>query len=205
MTRALPLVGIVLFYVIAGFWRPWLQRRRTGSSGNCMFRSADLASWVRDAGAVLVFTLLLAQAIVAAGWPALLSRLIAPPGPAGTLVYAAGAVLLFAGLVLLVTAQLQLGASWRIGIEAGASPGLVTDRLYAYSRNPIFLGLLMLVAGYALMLPTVLSLVILVALYVGIRQQVGAEEAYLVATYGDAYRAYAGRVGRFVPGVGKLT
>jgi protein-S-isoprenylcysteine O-methyltransferase Ste14 len=205
VTRALPLVGIVLFYAIAGFWRPWLQRRRTGSSGNFMFRSAGLASWLRDAGAVLVFTLLLAQAVVAVGWPASLSPLIAPASPSGTLLYWVGAVLLFAGLALLVTAQLHLGASWRIGIEAGASPGLVTDRLYAYSRNPIFLGMLMLVAGYALMLPTVLSLVILVALYVGIRQQVSAEEAYLIATYADAYRAYARRVGRFVPGVGKLT
>jgi protein-S-isoprenylcysteine O-methyltransferase Ste14 len=29
-------------------------------------------------------------------------------------------------------------------------------------------------------------------------------KAYLSRTYGDAYRAYASRVGRFVPGTGKL-
>jgi protein-S-isoprenylcysteine O-methyltransferase Ste14 len=201
--RALPLIGLVLFYAIAGFWRPWLQRRRYGTSANFMFRSGGWATRLRDAGAVVVFTLLLGQAIVAAGWPARLSPLVAPPSRAGMLLAAAGAVLLFAGLILLVTAQLHLGASWRIGIEAGARPGLVTDRLYAFSRNPIFLGMLVLVAGYAMMLPTVLSLVVLVALYLGIRQQVAAEEAYLVATYGEAYRAYAARVGRFVPGIGK--
>ena len=39
------------------------------------------------------------------------------------------------GLVLMVTAQLHLGASWRIGIEAGARPGLVTGGLYAVSRD----------------------------------------------------------------------
>jgi protein-S-isoprenylcysteine O-methyltransferase Ste14 len=30
------------------------------------------------------------------------------------------------------------------------------------------------------------------------------EEAYLIRTYGDAYRAYARQVGRFVPGLGTL-
>ena len=99
--------------------------------------------------------------------------------------------------------QLHLGASWRIGIEAGARPGLVTHGLYRVSRNPIYLGLIVFVTGYALTLPTVLSFVLLIALYLGIRQQVAAEEAYLVATYGEAFRDYARRVGRFLPGVGK--
>jgi protein-S-isoprenylcysteine O-methyltransferase Ste14 len=122
---------------------------------------------------------------------------------AGALLYGAGAVLMVAGVILLVTGQLHLGASWRIGIEAGAKPGLVTDGIYRHSRNPIFLALLTFVAGYALMLPTILSFVLLVGMYVGIRYQVAAEEAYLSETYGEAYRDYAGRVGRFVPGIGK--
>jgi protein-S-isoprenylcysteine O-methyltransferase Ste14 len=41
--------------------------------------------------------------------------------------------------------------------------------------------------------------------FIGIRQQIMLEEAYLTRTYGDAYRDYARRVGRFVPGIGKLT
>ena len=30
------------------------------------------------------------------------------------------------------------------------------------------------------------------------------EEPYLTAVHGDAYRDYAGRVGRFLPGVGRI-
>jgi protein-S-isoprenylcysteine O-methyltransferase Ste14 len=203
MTRSLPLIGVLILFALAGGWRPWLQRRRTGSSGICMFRSGGVGQRLRDAGAVLVFTLMLVQAVAAAtGWPYALSPLIARDGP-GILLYGAGAVLMVAGVILLVTGQLHLGASWRIGIEAGAKPGLVTDGIYRHSRNPIFLALLMFVAGYALMLPTILSFVLLVGMYVGIRQQVAAEEAYLSETYGKAYRDYAGRVGRFVPGIGK--
>jgi len=203
MMRTLPLVAILLLFVIAGGWRPWLQYRRHGSSGILLFRSGGLGNRLRDAGAVLVFTLLLGQAVVAAAWPENLSPLIAHDSLAGLLLYGAGSLLMFAGLMLLVTGQLHLGASWRIGIEAGARPGLVTHGLYRVSRNPIFLGLLVFVTGYALTLPTVLSFVLLIALYLGIRQQVAAEEAYLAATYGEAFRDYARRVGRFLPGVGK--
>jgi protein-S-isoprenylcysteine O-methyltransferase Ste14 len=202
--RSLPLIGLLLLFVIAGAWRPWLQYRRHGSWGFCLFRSGGLANQLRDAGTVVVFTLLLAQAVAAARWPDSLSPLVARASSTGLVLYGAGAPIMFAGLSLLVAGQLHLGASWRIGIEAGARPGLVTDGLYRVCRNPIFLGLLIFVTGYALMLPTALSLVLLVGFYLGIRHQVAAEEAYLVDSYGAAYRDYARRTGRFVPWIGRL-
>src|SRR5262245_1119872 len=201
--RYVPLVLTLTLFAIAGGWRPWLQHRRTGSSGLLLFRSGGRMQTLRDAGAVVLFTLLLAQAIVAAAAPARLAVLVARDSVAGLLLCGAGVVLMAAGIVVLVIGQLHLGASWRIGIEAGAAPGLVTRGIYRVSRNPIFLGLILFVAGSALALPTILSFVLLVALYLGLRQQIAAEESYLVATYGEPYRAYAARVGRFVPGVGK--
>jgi protein-S-isoprenylcysteine O-methyltransferase Ste14 len=50
----------------------------------------------------------------------------------------------------------------------------------------------------------VLSAIVLVCAYIGMRAQIAGEEAYLLATYGDAFRDYARRVGRLLPGVGKL-
>ena len=64
--------------------------------------------------------------------------------------------------------------------------------------------MLITLAGYALLIPTPLSLVVFAGAFVGIRRQVFAEEAYLIRTYGDAFRAYASRVGRFLPGIGRL-
>lgn len=116
----------------------------------------------------------------------------------------AGTVLLFGGIALLVAAQLNLGASWRIGIEEGARPGLITNGLYRFCRNPIFLAILIMLTGYTLLLPTSLSIALLIGAFIGIRQQVLTEEAYLSRTYGDAFHAYARHVGRFVPGIGKL-
>jgi len=115
-----------------------------------------------------------------------------------------GAEVLFGGFVLTIMGQINLGSSWRVGIEEGARPGLVTTGLYSFCRNPVFLGIFVTLIGYTVLLLTWLSLVMLVGALVGIRQQAVEEEAYLLRAYGDEYRAYAGRVGRFLPGVGRL-
>lgn len=197
--RLLPLVGILCLFGIAACWRPWLQSRRYGSPGIVLFRSGRRGQNLRDGLSILLFLLLVGQAIMAAGWPESLSSLGAiyqlEPGPLQVI----GAVLLFGGTALLVIAQLRLGASWRIGIDERASPGLVTDGFYRFCRNPIFVAMLITLIGYALLLPTWLSLVLLLGAFVGIRQQVLEEEAYLLRTYGDAYREYARRVGRWLP------
>jgi protein-S-isoprenylcysteine O-methyltransferase Ste14 len=150
--------------------------------------------------------LLIWRAAAVAVWPDWLARrtlLAGPAVPAADILGPIGAVLLVAGLALMVTAQLDLDASWRVGIDPAARPGLVTSGLYRYSRNPIFLAFLVILVGYALLIPTVLSLALLVGTYVGVRLQIAAEEAYLKHAYGEAYRDYAGRVGRFVPGIGR--
>ena len=58
--------------------------------------------------------------------------------------------------------------------------------------------------GFALLLPSWISLGLLIGAGLGIRRHVRDEEAYLARTYGEEYRRYAARVGRFVPGVGRL-
>lgn len=143
-----------------------------------------------------------AQAAAAALVPDAMAGLYLLPGGAGA--QAAGAVFLFGGTALMVLAQLHLGASWRVGIDAGARPGLVTGGLYRFCRNPIFLSMFLALAGLAVLLPTWFSAAALVGAVVGVRAQVLEEEAYLAAAYGAAYRGYARRVGRFLPGLGRL-
>jgi protein-S-isoprenylcysteine O-methyltransferase Ste14 len=203
MWRFLPLAGVVLLMAIALCLRPLLQFYRHGTFGIFLFRSGSNAQHVRDALLILMFALLLGQAF-AATWPRYLDLLVVEGGPVHAVLQVVGAVLMLGGIGLLAVAQLHLGASWRIGIDADAKPGLVTDGLYRYSRNPIYVGLLATIAGYACLLPTVLSAILLACTYIGMRAQIAGEEAYLLATYGDAFRAYAHRVGRLLPGIGKL-
>ena len=200
----LPLIGIVVFLSVVCCWRPWLQCRRYGSSGVLFFRSAHWRQNLRDALGVGLAVCLVGQAIVAAGWPAALSPSRAIYQPEARIWQVTGAVLLFGGQGLLIMAQLHLGASWRIGIDEGASPGLVTSGLYRFCRNPIFLAMLITLTGYTVLLPTRLSLALLLGACIGIRQQILTEEVYLLRTYGESYLEYAHRVGRFLPGIGRL-
>jgi protein-S-isoprenylcysteine O-methyltransferase Ste14 len=57
----------------------------------------------------------------------------------------------------------------------------------------------MIIAGYAVLLPTRWSLVLWLAAYLLVRLQIAAEESYLRLSYGEAYEAYARRVGRLIP------
>jgi protein-S-isoprenylcysteine O-methyltransferase Ste14 len=203
MWRFLPLAGLVILIAIAFGVRPLLQWYRHGTFGIFLFRSGRTAQHLRDALLIVMFAVLLGQAILATQ-PRYLDLLVTEGGPAHAALQVLGAALMLCGIGFFAVAQLHLGASWRIGIDAEAKPGLVTDGLYGYSRNPIYVGLLATIAGYACLLPTVLSAIVLVCAYIGMRAQIAGEEAYLLATYGDAFREYTRRVGRLVPGVGKL-
>lgn len=197
--RYVPLIGVVLMIAIGVVWRSWLQRRRWGSWGFAMFRSRDPRHLLRDAAMLVLAIVLVAQAVELAVRPdGIAARMLTRPFDL------AGAVALFGGVALMVWAQLDLGASWRIGIDEAATPGLVMDGLYTVSRNPIFLGMVTSLVGFALLVPTLLSVLMVVGTVVGIRAQVLEEEAYLRRTYGADYLAYAGRVGRFLPGIGRL-
>jgi protein-S-isoprenylcysteine O-methyltransferase Ste14 len=117
----------------------------------------------------------------------------------------AGMVLFGLGLTLTLLAQGAMGASWRIGVDPHERTGLVTGGLFGVVRNPIYSGMIPAIIGLALVSPTVLSLAGAFAVIVGIEIQVRAvEEPHLLRSHGDAYEAYASRVGRFVPGLGRL-
>jgi protein-S-isoprenylcysteine O-methyltransferase Ste14 len=202
--RALPLAGMVALGVISFGVRPWLQRRRYGSSGVLLFRSGRWRQHLREAAFLVQIALLVGQAVLAITNRHALHPLVAGHGLPYDLLRVAGAILLLGGIALLAAAQLDMGASWRIGIKEGEAPGLVVGGLYRFCRHPIYLGLLAALAGYAALLPTILSLMLLAAAYVGARAQIATEEAHLERTYGEAFRAYARRVGRFLPGLGGL-
>jgi protein-S-isoprenylcysteine O-methyltransferase Ste14 len=202
LARFGPLVGISLFFAIGLGWRSWLQRRRYGQSGVILFRQPGLWGRSRDALLLVAPGLLWLLTLGQALWPGRLGlgRLAGLESGAATV---AGACLLAAGVFFMTAAQLQMGKSWRIGIEEAARPGLVTWGLYRFCRNPIFAAMLIALGGLALLMPSLLTLLLWVGTYVGIRRQVAEEERYLRRAYGAEYQGYAARVGRFTPWLGR--
>lgn len=200
----MPIVALALFAVFAllGFgWRSWEQRRRTGSTG---FRGISgrpgSIEWFAGVGfivseAVAVFAPILQMLGVVSP----MSILHAP------WIQITGAAIAVVGIATTVYAQLDMGDSWRIGVDKSETTTLVRTGAFGWVRNPIFTAMMTFGLGIALLTPNLVALVGFVLLVVTIELQVRAvEEPYLLATHGDAYRDYLAGVGRFVPGVGRL-
>src|SRR5262245_38400149 len=116
---------------------------------------------------------------------------------------ALGVALFAAGFAVVIAAQLAMGPSLRVGIPTEQT-ALVQRGLYAHVRNPIFSGMLLALAGVVSLAPAAATGLLWLAAAAGIAWQVREEERHLLARHGEAYRRYAARVGRFVPGVGRL-
>lgn len=199
--RLLPLAGILSVFVIGVLCRALLQRTRYGNWGIVRAGLGEPAQAARAVGFGIVFTLLGIQGFVRATRSVALGSDTLPP-QATLMLALAGTIILLGGLLLFVTAQWQMGASWRIGIDENAKPGLVDSGLFRFTRNPIYLALLVIVTGYVALLPTLWSLLLLCAAYLLVRLQIAAEESYLRLSYGEAYDTYARRVSRLLPCLG---
>jgi protein-S-isoprenylcysteine O-methyltransferase Ste14 len=200
--RWLPFASIPSVFFIGVLGRALLQRARFGNWGIVRSNLSEPAQVKRVAAFAVVFILLGVQGFRATRSPHLAGE--AWLWPQGAFLLAlGGAVILIGGFLLFVTAQWQMGASWRIGIDEAAKPGLVVSGLFGLSRNPIYLALLLIVTGYLALLPTLWSLLLWCATYVLIRLLIAAEESYLRFNYGAAYETYSRRVGRLTPSFGR--
>ena len=191
--RFAPLLLLGLFGAVALLGRMLLQLRQHGSLGLSLFRGSRRERGM-EAAAVLLPLGFVALAWLAALAPGQLRLWSFAARPEARL---AGAGWMAAALAAIFVAQLQMGASWRIGIDSTARPGLVTHGLYRFSRNPIYALLLAALAGFVVLLPTWPSLLLFAGTLATLRVQISREEAYLLATYGDEFRAYRRRVRRF--------
>jgi len=111
----------------------------------------------------------------------------------------AGSLLFAAGLVLAVTARLQLGRQWS-DIECGsvgADPKIVESGVYRFIRHPIYTGDLLLVAGLELALNSWLVLAI-IPLALAVFLKARSEEQALARRL-SGYHEYQSRTKRFVP------
>jgi protein-S-isoprenylcysteine O-methyltransferase Ste14 len=116
-----------------------------------------------------------------------------------------GLVATVVGIVATFVAQLQMGASWRIGVDPSERTALVTTGAFGLVRNPIFTTMVVTAVGLTAMAPTPLGVLGSALLVAAIEAQVRlVEEPYLSQTHGAAYRAYARAAGRFVPFVGRV-
>ena len=101
-----------------------------------------------------------------------------------------GIGLLAIALVWTIIAQENMKISWRMGIDEVTKTPLITTGLFAYTRNPIFVGLILGFGGLFLVTPNSLTLVIFLLEFVLIQIQVRLEEVHLEKLHGQTYLDY---------------
>jgi protein-S-isoprenylcysteine O-methyltransferase Ste14 len=101
-------------------------------------------------------------------------------------------VLIFGGFIL-------LSAAWKVLYEAQKTHMLATTGPYAYVRHPQYDGFILIMLGFLLQWPTLITLImfpVLVFMYVRLAQQ---EEREVLAEFDDKYKRYMLSTPAFFP------
>jgi protein-S-isoprenylcysteine O-methyltransferase Ste14 len=84
-------------------------------------------------------------------------------------------------------------------MKPALSSALVVSGIYALSRNPMYLGFLLLLIGWAIFLSHPLAFVLVPAFFFYInRFQIEPEEKVLTSLFGDEFLSYTSRVRRWL-------
>jgi len=84
-------------------------------------------------------------------------------------------------------------------VPGQSATALVTTGPYRITRNPIYIGFVLVYFGLSIVLTSVWVLLLLFPVLMILQRGVVApEEAYLERKFGDAYRAYTARVPRWL-------
>jgi len=98
-----------------------------------------------------------------------------------------------------------LSVSWKVLYDAQRAHRLAVSGAYARVRHPQYAGFVLIMFGFLLQWPTLVTLAmfpILVYMYARLARR---EEQEVLAEFGDEYRSYMARTPAFIPRLGSLS
>ncbi len=123
---------------------------------------------------------------------------------------------LIVSLVYTVFLPLQLGTAWLytglpifsfgvvfaivavLNFATSPRDRVITNGLYSASRNPMYIGLLLMQIGVGITCASWLYLLLTLVLLILLNANLSGEERYCLHRYGDAYREYMNRTPRWI-------
>ena len=106
-------------------------------------------------------------------------------------------VFIFGGFIV-------ISAGWRVLYDAQKTNAMASTGIYSYVRHPQYVGFILVMFGFLLQWPTLLTLAMFpVLLYMYVRLA-RTEESEALAAFGDAYRQYMAEVPGFFPRLDRL-
>ena len=191
------LIYYIVLFIVAFAWRSVMVYRRSGVNPLVLPSSADAYGYVARGFKITIVGI--AAVVIALALRPALQNYFGPWTVLSRPAFAyAGWALLSATLIWLVIAQVQMGNSWRIGIDNKHRTELVQHGLFARSRNPIFLAMRINLLGLFLIFPSAVTAALLVAGEILMQVQVRLAGKHLASLHGAAYDAYRAKVRRWL-------
>jgi protein-S-isoprenylcysteine O-methyltransferase Ste14 len=116
-----------------------------------------------------------------------------------TISASAGILLLSAGLAIVVTARRQFNRAGQPTDPGNPTTQLITTGIFSWSRNPLYLGAVVIFIGLGALLNSLWLLILLAPTLIAVHFiLIVPEERYLEAKFGQRYREYARSVHRWL-------
>ena len=109
-----------------------------------------------------------------------------------------GIIIIILGLILDGWGTIALGTNFRIELPK-EEISLITTGVYRLMRNPIVMGIYLLLFGSFLIIPTIISLIFLIANVLTFDSKIRDEEKFLTKRFGEEYKKYGRKVGKYLP------
>lgn len=97
-----------------------------------------------------------------------------------------------------------ISAAWKVLYEAQQHRSLAATGPYSYVRHPQYVGFVLVMFGFLLQWPTILTLAMFPVLVWMYARLARLEERETIAAFGNAYIDYAARVPAFVPRLSRI-
>jgi protein-S-isoprenylcysteine O-methyltransferase Ste14 len=98
-----------------------------------------------------------------------------------------------------------ISAGWKVLFEAQRHHTLAINGIYSYVRHPQYVGFILVMFGFLLQWPTLLTLAMFPVLVFMYGRLARAEERETLAEFGAVYESYKRDVPGFIPRLGDLT
>jgi len=114
-----------------------------------------------------------------------------------------GAVLVVLGASLVIGGLIRLGRNFAFAIAPKETNNLVTNGPYGWVRHPLYSAFLIEAMGISLLMANWFVATMAGSMWMLLVYRTRQEEEELIQRFGDEYRAYIKRTGRFFPRLGR--
>jgi len=110
-----------------------------------------------------------------------------------------GAILGLCGLLFLIWVHKYLGKEWSVDIRLGKDHRLIQSGPYSRIRHPMYTALFAIYFSFGLVLSNYIVMLLMIMIIVSLIARIPKEEQTLIERFGDEYRSYMQKTGRFFP------